>query len=234
LSPPAVGSGRAAAAPRVVSWSPGEPGPAVEEAGRLLAAGHVVAHPTETVYGLAAAGDLEEGYRALLEIKGGATPRAFLLLFDGRARVVERLGDLPPGGDALAGAFWPGPLTLLFPAPAEAPAWWSGPDGDVAARVSPHPFCRALIAGLEGPILSTSANLAGEPPCANAAELARAFAATRLALVVDGGLLAGLPSTLLRWTEERGWTLLRSGPVSDDAIRGALEPLGGVPEERKR
>ena len=121
-----------------------------------------MAHPTETVYGLAAAADLEAGHRALLELKGGSTPRAFLLLFEARARLAERLGELPPGGEALARAFWPGPLTLLFPAPPDVPPWWSGPDGDVAARVSPHAFCRTLIERLAGPILSTSANPAGE------------------------------------------------------------------------
>ncbi len=203
-------------------WSEERSGDAPGEAAGLLARGEVVAHPTETVYGLAAAADLETSHRALLELKGGSAPRAFLLLFEARARLAERLGELPPGGEALARAFWPGPLTLLFPAPADIPPWWSGPDGDVAARVSPHAFCRALIERLAGPILSTSANPAGEETCRSAAELAEAFAGTRLALIVDGGRLEGAPSTLLRWTPERGWTRLRSGPVSEDAIRRAL------------
>jgi L-threonylcarbamoyladenylate synthase len=182
-----------------------------------------VAHPTETVYGLAAAANLEAAHRRLLELKGGSTPRAFLLLFESRRALQERFGRLPAGGEALADAFWPGPLTLLFPAPADLPAWWSGPDGDVAARVTPHPFCRELIGRLGGPILSTSANRAGEPACRTAEAIARAFAGSRLALIVDGGPLEGLPSTLLRWTEERGWTMLRPGVVSEEALRQALK-----------
>jgi tRNA A37 threonylcarbamoyladenosine synthetase subunit TsaC/SUA5/YrdC len=93
----------------------------------------------------------------------------------------------------------------------------------VAARVSPHPFCRELIGRLRGPILSTSANAPGGSPCTTAAELARTFAATRLGLVVDGGTLAGSPSTLLRWTLDRGWTTLRAGPVSEETIRRTLD-----------
>jgi L-threonylcarbamoyladenylate synthase len=214
-----------------VRWRPESPGTAVAEAVRLLGAGEVVAHPTETVYGLAAAGDVEDGYRALLDIKGGAVPRAFLLLFDTRARLAKRLGELPPGAEALVRTFWPGPLTLLFPASADVPAWWSGPDGDVAARLSPHPFCRAVIERLDGPVLSTSANPARESPGSSAADVMKAFAGTRLALIVDGGRLEGAPSTLLRWTEERGWTMLRPGPVPEDAIRRALAGGGGAVEE---
>lgn len=208
--------------PGIVAWSEDQPGEAPAAAVALLALGEAVAHPTETVYGLAAAADMEAGYRALLDLKGGSAPRAFLLLFEARERLAERLGELPPGGDVLAGAFWPGPLTLLFPAPAEVPHWWSGPDGDVAARVSPHAFCRIVIERLAGPILSTSANLAGQPPSRTAIELAETFAGTRLALIVDGGRLEGPPSTLLRWTPERGWTTLRSGAVPEEAIRRAL------------
>jgi L-threonylcarbamoyladenylate synthase len=216
------GAAGAAEAPRVARWADGGPDETLVEAAGLLALGRVVAHPTETVYGLAAAADVEGGYRALLELKGGSAPRAFLLLFADPARLFDRLGELPPGGAALARAFWPGPLTLLFPGPADLPAWWTGPDGDVAARVSPHGFCRGLIERLGGPILSTSANRGGEPTCRSAAEVVRAFSGSRLALVVDGGTLAGAPSTLLRWTSERGWTPLRAGPVPEDAIRRAL------------
>jgi L-threonylcarbamoyladenylate synthase len=203
-------------------WADGDPEETVAEASRLLAGGRVVAHPTETVYGLAAAADVEAGYGSLLEIKGGSTPRAFLLLFADVAALRARLGELPPGGEALGRAFWPGPLTLLFPAPADVPAWWTGPDGDVAARVSPHGFCRAVVERLGGPILSTSANPQGGRTCRRAAEVVATFAGSALALVVDGGTLEGRPSTLVRWTAERGWARLREGPVSEDAIRRAL------------
>jgi L-threonylcarbamoyladenylate synthase len=205
-----------------VRWADDGPEETVADASRLLALGRIVAHPTETVYGLAAAADVEAGYRSLLELKGGSTPRAFLLLFADAGALRARLGELPPGGDALARAFWPGPLTLLFPAPADLPAWWAGPDGDVAARVSPHGFCRAVVERLGGPILSTSANRQGERTCRSAPAVLAAFAGSPLALVVDGGTLEGRPSTLVRWTSERGWARLRTGPVSEDAIRRAL------------
>jgi L-threonylcarbamoyladenylate synthase len=208
------------ARPRVVVWA--ESGDrAVNEAAVLLAEGRVVAHPTETVYGLAAAADDRRGYEALLRLKGGAVPRSFLLLFESPERLEDRLGPLPEGGEDLARAFWPGPLTLLFPARAGLPPWWSGAEGDVAARVTPHPFCRILIARLGGPVLSTSANAPGEPPLATGRAVASAFDEAALPLVVDGGPLEGLPSTLLRWTE-RGWTPVREGPVGREALERVL------------
>jgi L-threonylcarbamoyladenylate synthase len=209
------------ARPRVLRWSEAEPGRAAEAAAAALRAGGVVAHPTETVYGLAVSAADERAHAALLRLKGGGAPRAFLLLFADRQALRESLGELPPGGERLADAFWPGPLTLLVPAGAGLPAWWSGPEGDVAARVTPHPFCRALLAALGGPVLSTSANRPGEPPLETAAAVTAAFSPDELALVVDGGRLRGSPSTLLRWTD-RGWSVVRPGPVSREALARAV------------
>ena len=207
--------------PAVLSWSEEAPGASLEGAARVLAAGGIVAHPTETVYGLAADARRADAYDRLLRIKGGRTPRAFLLLFDTTERLLGCVGELPPGGDVLARRFWPGPLTLLVPAAAGLPPWWSGPEGDVAARVSPHPFCRALVDRLGGPVLSTSANAAGQPPLTDAGAIAAALAGRGLDLVVDGGTLAGTPSTLLRWTED-GWSVQRPGPVRREELERTL------------
>lgn len=207
--------------PRVVRWTELERGSALHEAALLLGRGQVVAHPTETIYGLAAAADHPEGHRALLRVKGYREPRPFLLLFDSRARLAEALGDLPPGGEVLAGTFWPGPLTLLFPARGGLPPWWSGPAGEVAARISPHAFCRGLIERLDGPVLSTSANLPGQPPGEDAETIARLFSRTELALVVNAGPLTGAPSTIVGWGPG-GWSVLRHGRIPGAAIDDAL------------
>ncbi|MFN2433553.1 MAG: L-threonylcarbamoyladenylate synthase [Gemmatimonadota bacterium] len=217
---------------RILAWSEAAPGAALGESLEVLRAGGVVAHPTETVYGLAAAAEDERGQAELLRLKGRSPPRAFLLLFASRGDLEARLGELPTGGDALARAFWPGPLTLLFPARADLPTWWSGPDGDVAARVTPHPFAVGLVQELGGPVLSTSANPPGRATPATAAGVARAFAGCALRLVVDGGPRSGSPSTLLRWTD-RGWAVLRSGPVERSAIERVVPPAAaGAPSAR--
>lgn len=211
----------------VVPWSPGDRD-VPRRSAEALRGGGVVAHPTETVYGLAAAADDERGFRGLLRLKGGTTPRTFLLLFADRAALEARVGPLPPGGAELADSFWPGPLTLLMPAPADLPRWWSGPEGDVAARVTSHPFARALIEELGGPVLSTSANPAGVATPATAAQVAGAFGDPRPAFVVDGGTLAGLPSTLVRWGE-RGWSVAREGALSTETLDGLLGPPAFAP-----
>ena len=209
------------ATPPIVPWTEDGTGGAVEEASDLLLRGEVVAHPTETVYGLAGAASDPRGYAGLLRVKGGTGARAFLLLFDTRERLAGTLGELPPGGETLARSFWPGPLTLLFPAAGGLPLWWSGPDGDVAARVTSHPFCHAVVGRLGGPVLSTSANRTGGSSLESAEAIAGAFDSAEVGLVVDGGRIAGLPSTLLRWTGE-GWAVLREGPIPGASLARSL------------
>lgn len=205
----------------VVRWSEGDPQGALPRALAVLRAGGVAAHPTETVYGLAAAGEDERGFRELLRLKGGSSPRVFLLLFAERRALEERLGALPPGGNELAQAFWPGPLTLLIPARTGLPRWWIGPQGQVAARVTSHAFARALVRGIGQALLSTSANPAGAETPVDAGGVAHVFSGRGLELVVDGGRAEGLPSTLLRWSEPE-WSIERHGSLpAEDVLRVA-------------
>ncbi|MBA2565906.1 MAG: threonylcarbamoyl-AMP synthase [Gemmatimonadetes bacterium] len=216
---------------RLLAWSEDAPGTAVEEAAALLARGEVVAHPTETVYGVAAVATHREAYARMLAIKGGTAPRPFLVLFDSRERLHEAVGELPPGGEALAEEFWPGPLTLLVPAPADLADWWSGPEGHVAVRVTPHPFCRSLIRRLAAPVLSSSANRAARPAPFDAPSIKAELAGTGLALIVDAGPLVGAPSTLLRWTDCE-WEIVRRGPVSRAEVARVLGGDASLPALR--
>jgi L-threonylcarbamoyladenylate synthase len=93
-------------------------------------------------------------------------------------------------------AHWPGPLTIALPARPGLPAALVA-DGCVAVRQSPHPVAAALVAGLGGPLTTTSANRAGERPATSAAAVRAALGAG--CHVLDGGDTAGgAPSTLVR------------------------------------
>ena len=83
----------------------------------MILAGGVVAVPTDTLYGLAADPFRADAVARVVEIKGRPAERALPLIAADLEQVADRLGALPPMANALARAFWPGPLTLLIAAP---------------------------------------------------------------------------------------------------------------------
>jgi len=130
-----------------------------------LRAGGVVAYPTEAVWGLGCDPFNEAAVLRLLGIKHRPVDKG-LILVAATPMQLERLADwdaLPPGRRDAVLATWPGPNTWIVPATARVPHWITGGHEGVAVRVSAHPVVVALCSAF-GPITSTSANLAGEPP----------------------------------------------------------------------
>lgn len=131
---------------------------------RALRAGEVVLLNTETLPGLHASAELESSAPRLAELKGSTGGRPFLLLFDSTEAVLRYGSPLDPhDADALEDS-WPGPLTALLMPTGRAPEHWVHEERTIAARVPEAPSLRRLIAELGGPLFSTSANRAGEPP----------------------------------------------------------------------
>ncbi len=188
----------------------------LEAAGAALSAGWVVAVPTDTVYGLAAALDRPEAIARLFELKGRPPDVPCAVLVAAPDQLGPITGSLGPVASRLAERFWPGPLTLVVERS-------SGFDADLGGRPSargtvgvrwPADPVVGEVARKAGPVVATSANLHGEPPARTAAEVCGAFAGDeRLALVIDGGRCGGVPSTVVDCT---GDTLrcLRDGAVS--------------------
>ena len=136
------------------------------EAAAALRAGGVIAYPTEAVWGLGCDPFDEAAVLRLLAIKQRPVDKG-LILIAGAAAQLDGLLDwdrVPPArrADALAG--WPGPNTWIVPATARVPAWITGAHDGVAVRISAHPLVVDLCAAFGGPLVSTSANLAGAPP----------------------------------------------------------------------
>jgi len=193
----------------------------VARAAEILAAGGVVAYPTETFYALGARLDRPEAVARVARLKGRAEVQPFpVLCADGaQAAKLCRDGRLPDGAVRLAARFWPGRLTLVVPArdglpPAVAPA------GEIGLRVSAHPFAAALCRAA-GPLVGTSANRTGTPAAAQAAAVEAAFGA-ELDLIAgeDEGVEGGAPSTVVRPGAEL--EVLREGVLSEAEVRGAL------------
>ncbi len=191
-----------------------------------LRAGGLIAYPTETVYGFGCALQ-PQALAALTALKERDGLRPFLLLIRSPADVPG--AEWPDAARRLAAAFWPGPLTLAVPArPGTLPAEVLSPSGTVAVRVSPHEAVRAILEALRQPITSTSANLAGAPPAADAdaAEAAaQAAGAGDRVLVVDGGTLPpSAPSTLVDCAREPP-RVLRVGALPVAALRTVVPEI---------
>lgn len=192
---------------------------AAAEAAEVLRAGGLVALPTDTVYGVAAALD-ESAIERIFAAKQRPTERAVpVLLSDaGAAPLVTR--EFPEAARKLAASFWPGPLTIAVPRREDLPPNLTQLP-TVAVRVPDHAGARAVIAAVGGALAVTSANRSDEPPACTV-EAAIAALGERVALYLDGGPCSGgVPSTVI--TLEAGEPrVLRPGPIHESALRAAL------------
>jgi L-threonylcarbamoyladenylate synthase len=157
----------------------------------------VVAYPTETFYGLGVDAFSDTALARLRALKGeGRGEKAVSMLIEGPAMLDRLIAEIPPAAAELMRRYWPGALTMALPARSGLPAALVS-DGCVAVRQSPHPIARALVARFGGPVTTTSANRAGDPPATTPAAVARALG-TACHLLDGGATPGGLPSTLVR------------------------------------
>jgi len=195
---------------------------------RHLHDGGLLAYPTETVYGLGSRA-VQADVAALAALKGRTASKPFLLLISDRTMAESHGLAFNASADALARAFWPGPLTLVLPGGSgRLPDLLRGPDGGIAVRWTSHQGIAQLVAALGVPLTSTSANLPGQPPGPGAAAIARDFApavdAGRL-LVLDGGVLGNRPpSTVVDCTRPEA-QIVREGTLSVAELRRAVGRL---------
>ncbi|MDY6881351.1 MAG: L-threonylcarbamoyladenylate synthase [Desulfatiglans sp.] len=190
---------------------------AVDEAGRVLRSGGLVAYPTESVYGLAVDATNEKGIERVFSLKKRPLTRPILILVSSLDMLGRYVADIPPIAHGLIKEFWPGGLTLVFRAdPAVSPLLHAG-SGKIAARLSSHPFVRGLVMSLGNPITGTSANISGQSACRNAQEVL-SFFEDKVDLIVDGGTCAeSRGSTILDVTVDPP-KILREGMVDKDRL----------------
>jgi len=220
---------------------------ALADAVRRVAAGGLVAFPTETVWGLGADATSARAVARLRAWKGRDADRPVALLVEALDAAEARGVEPTPLARCLAAAFWPGPLTLVVPAPrARFAPGVAGADGAVGLRCSPEPtavaLARALARAGVGPLTATSLNRAGEPPARSLAEaralcnarpgpqvvapLAGAEAATGEPVPVP----SSAPSTVVDCTGP-GLRLIREGAIPAHALaEAALHQRDDAPQ----
>ncbi len=188
-----------------------------------LRLGGLLAYPTETVYGFGGL-PTPSVIDRLAELKSRDPAKPMLLLVPDK----EAVSDLTwtPEATELAEVFWPGSVTLVLSDPGERyPEGVRGSDGSVAVRVSPHPLVQELVRGRGGPILSTSANRAGEAPALDAQSAlgaALAAGAGEELWVLDGGALEPSPPSTIIDCSGPEPVVLRQGTIPLGRVRCVL------------
>ena len=196
----------------------------IEQAVEQLRAGAVVAIPTDTVYGLAAALDQPAAIERIYELKGRDYAKPLPVLVSSVAHARRLVRELTPFARAVAEHSWPGGLTIVVPASNAVPVSVMRGGESVGLRMPNHPLALAIIEAAGGALAVTSANRSGEPEASSAAAVQAIFG-SKLAFIVDGGECpGGRPSTVVRIDCDR-LEVLRQGDVDVEAMRGALGDL---------
>jgi L-threonylcarbamoyladenylate synthase len=201
---------------------------AIAAAAACLAAGGLVAFPTETVYGLGADACNGEAVARLYAAKGRPAFNP-LIAHVGSVAAARQLAVFNADAERLAAAFWPGPLTLVLPRRLDCPVAELALAGldSLALRVPAHPLAQALLAAFGGPIVAPSANRSGHVSPTGAAHVL-ADLRGRIDMLLDGGPCpVGVESTIVGCLD--GPTLLRPGGVAREAIERVLGRALRVP-----
>lgn len=162
-----------------------------------LAAGGVVACPTEAVWGLSCDPWDEQAVMRLLELKRRPVSKGLILVAATESQLQFLLQHLSPEQRGQLSVDWPGPVTWLIPHRGRIPPWISGDHDTVAVRVSGHPVVNALCAAWGGPLVSSSANRAGAQAPRAAFQVRRYFG-ERLDYILAGAVGGSARPSVIR------------------------------------
>ncbi len=174
--------------------------------------GGIVAFPTETSYGLAVDPFKQQALEGLFVLKERPKEKPVLVVINHLDQLNLLVNEIPDIFKPLMERYWPGPLTLIFPATSGLPSLLTGETKTVGVRLTSHPLAAQFIDAVGGPVTATSANLSGITPCVRAEEVRSSFK-VGLDFVLDGGPTTGGPaSTILACFGDVVW-LVRDGAV---------------------
>jgi L-threonylcarbamoyladenylate synthase len=186
---------------------------------RVLGAGGLIALPTESVYGLAVDPFDERALARLWKVKGRSEGKPILLLIGDASQLGPLVRSIPPAAEILMKAFWPGPLTIVFPAALGLSDAVTAGTGSVGIRLIAWEPLVDLLRRV-GPVTGTSANREGFPPPRTAEEVQEGLGAA-LDLIIDVGQTpGGPPSTVI--DVQGSIRIVREGAVERQAIAAQL------------
>lgn len=194
----------------------------IDEAVKLLAAGKLVAFPTETVYGLGAIATNEKAVKSVYAAKGRPSDNPLIVTVSDEAMVSDYAKEIPERAQKLMKHFWPGPLTiLLFVKPSALPKAVTGGLDTVAFRCPDDKLTHDLISKLGYPIVGPSANTSTKPSPTTAQHVYHDLNG-KIAGIIDGGpTRVGLESTIIDLSVETP-VVLRPGEITPQELSEVL------------
>ena len=207
----------------LVEINPEAPQPEVlERAAAAVRRGKVVAIPTDALYTLVADPFNLRAVTQVFQAKGREPHRSLPILVRDTMMAEEIAGELNNRFFLLARRFWPGPLTIIVPASAKVPLKVTGNTGRLALRQAKSKLADNLLALLNQPLISTSANISSHPTCRSGIEVFGMMDG-RVDLVLDGGVCPGQGATTVDITEPY-WRMIKHGAIEEKEIAESLKP----------
>lgn len=209
---------------------------AISEAAARLAAGELVAFPTETVYGLGADAENPAAVAAIYAAKGRPQDHPVIVHVAPDADIDYWAADVPDEARKLIAAFWPGPLTLIVRRNAHIPDAVSGGQDTVGIRCPSHPVAMALLSafkGGKGGVAAPSANKFGNVSPTTAQHVRDEFGDEALTVLDGGSSQVGIESTIVDMSRlaTHGPVLLRPGHISAAQIAAVIGALPASPDQ---
>lgn len=195
------------------------------DVGEVVAAlrrGEAAVLPTDTVYGLAVSPLHAESPQLLYQIKGRPSDKPVAWLVGAREDLDAYGADVPEWARRLAGAFWPGALTLVVKAAPAVPAAYRSAEGTIGLRMPDAPLVREVARRLGGPLATTSANLSGDPAPHRFRDVDARLLSRVAAALDDGGQGSGIASTVVDCTGP-ALRILREGAITAGQIGRLLD-----------
>lgn len=190
----------------------------INEAGKIIRNGGLVAFPTETVYGLGASAFDADAAKKIYAAKGRPSDNPLIVHICDKAQIADIAAEIPNAAQIVIDKFMPGPVTIILKKKSVVPDDVTAGLDTVAIRFPAHETAQRLIAAAGVPIAAPSANLSGKPSPTKAKHVIKDMTG-RIDAIIDGGdCNVGVESTIVDFTGEKP-VILRPGGVTYDDLK---------------
>ena len=190
----------------------------INEAGKIIRNGGLVAFPTETVYGLGASAFDADAAKKIYAAKGRPSDNPLIVHICDKAQIADIAAEIPNAAQIVIDKFMPGPVTIILKKKSVVPDDVTAGLETVAIRFPAHETAQRLIAAAGVPIAAPSANLSGKPSPTKAKHVIKDMTGRIDAIIDGGGCNVGVESTIVDFTGERP-VILRPGGVTYDDLK---------------